>query len=177
MPEDLETPRTLLRPFRPSDVEAAFGWFHDPEVMRFIPNGPDATLEASAARISRYLDHEAKFGFSKWIILDRVSGLPIGDSGFFYLPDMKRVELGYRLSKPWWGRGLATEVACKWIQVAHPWYGFERVFAFAHPENPASLHVMEKVGFRYSHHEELYGTNSPLYAMDLTARYSVCRAI
>jgi ribosomal-protein-alanine N-acetyltransferase len=170
MPKVLETPRTFLRPFCLSDAEAAFDWFHDPEVMRFIPHGPDATLEASSARISRYLDHEAKFGFSKWIIFDRATGLPIGDSGFFYLPDLKRVELGYRLAKPWWGRGLATEVAFKWIEAAHPWYGFERVFAFAHPQNPASLHVMEKVGFRFSHQEELYGTNSPLYTIELIAR-------
>jgi RimJ/RimL family protein N-acetyltransferase len=169
MHEILETARTFLRPFTLSDAEAAFGWFHDPDVMRFIPHGPDATLEASAARISRYLDHEKKFGFSKWIILDRATGLPIGDSGFFYLPDLKRVELGYRLAKSWWKRGLATEVASKWIEMARPWYGFERVFAFAHPENPASLHVMEKVGFRYSHNEELYGTTSPLYTMELTS--------
>jgi RimJ/RimL family protein N-acetyltransferase len=168
MPEILETPRTRLRPFNPSDAEAAFGWFNNPEVMRFIPHGPDATLEASSGRISRYLDHEKKFGFSKWIILDRATGLPIGDSGYFYLPDMKRVELGYRLAKAWWGRGLATEVARKWIEVAHAWYGFERVFAFAHPENSASLNVMEKVGFHYSHHEALYGTNSPLYTMEFT---------
>jgi len=163
----LETTRTRLRPFQPADVEAAFGWFSDPEVMRFIPYGPDAAREASSARIARYLEHEVKYGFSKWIILDRESGVPIGDSGFFHLPDLKRVELGYRLAKPWWGRGLATEVASRWIEVARPWYGFECVYAFANPENAPSIQVMKKAGFHYSHREELYGMDAPLYSLEL----------
>ncbi len=166
----LETSRTRLRPFQPSDAEAAFSWFSDFEVMRFIPFGPDATLEASSARLARYLEHETKYGFSKWIILDRETGVPIGDSGFFHLPDLKRVELGYRLAKPWWGQGLATEVAAKWLEVARPWYGFERIYAFASPENAPSIQVMKKVGFHYSHREELYGMDAPLYSLDLKSR-------
>lgn len=163
----LETTRTRLRCFQPSDVEAAFGWFSDPEVMRFIPHGPDTTLEASATRIAKYLAHEARHGFSKWIILDRETGVPIGDSGFFHLPDLKRVELGYRLAKPWWDRGLATEVASKWMEVAPLWYGFDCVYAFAHPENTPSLRVMKKIGFTYSHCEQLYGIDAPLYLLEL----------
>jgi hypothetical protein len=31
-------------------VEAAFGWFSDPEVMRFVPSGPDGSLEATRKR-------------------------------------------------------------------------------------------------------------------------------
>lgn len=168
-PAFLETARTRLRPFQISDAEAAFGWFSDPEVMRFIPHGPDATLEASSSRIARYLEHEIKHGFSKWIILDRETGVPIGDSGFFHLPDLKRVELGYRLAKTWWGRGLATEVAAKWVEVARSWYGFERVYAFANPENAPSIQVMKKAGFQYSHREELYGIDAPLYSLGLKA--------
>jgi ribosomal-protein-alanine N-acetyltransferase len=167
MSKTLETMRTILRPFLLSDAEAAFGWFSDPDVMRFIPNGPDSTMEESIARISRYKEHESKYGFSKWIILDRETGVPIGDSGFFHLPDLKRIELGYRLAKPSWGRGLATEVASKWIEIAATWYGFDKVYAFACPGNAPSIRVMEKIGFHYSHREELYGIAAPLYSLKL----------
>ncbi len=135
--------------------------------MRFIPHGADTTPAGSAERIARYLDHESKYGFSKWIILDRETGVPIGDSGFFHLPDLKRVELGYRLAKPWWGCGLATEVASKWMEVAREWYGFDNVYAFANPDNAPSLRVMTKIGFHYSHREELYGMDAPLYVLQL----------
>jgi ribosomal-protein-alanine N-acetyltransferase len=129
-------------------------------------------MEASASRIAKYREHEAKYGFSKWIILDRESGLPIGDAGFFHFADLKRVELGYRLSKAWWKRGVATEVAAGWIKVARPWYGFGKVYAYAHPIHSASLRVMQKVGFCYSHREEINGTEASVYSLDLETKPS-----
>jgi len=168
----LETARTILRPFEESDAEAAFAWFSDAEVMRYIPNGADASSEDSRARIARYRAHEAKHGFSKWLILDKVTGRPIGDSGFYTLSGGElhgkpRPELGYRLTRQEWGRGLATEVATRWLEVAAPWYGFTKVFAFAHPEHHASLHVIQKLGFTYSHRETFYGMEAPLYVRDV----------
>jgi RimJ/RimL family protein N-acetyltransferase len=58
-------------------------------------------------------------------------------------------------------------VASKWVEVARAWYGFEKVYAFAHPDNGASLAVMKKIGFHYSHRETLYGMDAPLYMLDL----------
>ncbi len=169
VPHVLSTARTHLRPFELTDADAAFAWFSDPEVMRYIPSPPDATVRQTEERIGRYLDHGRKHGFSKWIIIDEMTGAPLGDAGFFTLPDSDRVELGYRLARPAWGKGLATEVAARWLQVAPEWYGFREVFAFAHPENRASLHVMEKLGFRFSHMERVYGMDVPLHRLTLAS--------
>ncbi len=163
----LETPRTRLRPFALSDAETAFSWMSDTEVMRFIPLGPDYTIGQTSARISRYIGHQETHGFSKWIILDRESEQPIGDSGFSFLPDGKRVELGYRLRRSHWGQGLATEVATRWIEVASDFLTGETLYAFAHPENAASLHVMTKVGFTYFQNETFYGLDAPLYSLEI----------
>lgn len=38
--QPLTTDRLALRPFRSNDVEAAFCFFSDPEVMHFSLNGP-----------------------------------------------------------------------------------------------------------------------------------------
>jgi RimJ/RimL family protein N-acetyltransferase len=91
------------------------------------------------------------------LIHEADSGTPIGDSGFFYLPDGERVELGYRLKRAHWRRGLATEVAAKWLSVAMEWFGFTEVYAFAHPGNVVSLHIIKKLSFQYSGIERLYG--------------------
>ena len=163
----LETERMILRPFRASDAAASFAWFSDPEVMRFIPNGRDETLGQSSARVARYMAHQELHGFSKWIILERVSGEPIGDAGFVMLPDGRRPELGYRFARSSWGHGLATEVARRWIEVALPWFGFTRIHAFALAENGASRKVIEKAGFTLAAEEELYGVKVPLYTLDL----------
>ena len=54
----LETTRTQMRPFAASDVSEAFIWLSNPEVMRYIPFGPDRTVNETSARISRYIDHQ-----------------------------------------------------------------------------------------------------------------------
>lgn len=74
-----------MRPFEPEDVEEAFTWFGDPVVMRFIPGGPDTSMEKTKKRLAEYQEHQTAHGFSKWIILDRRSGCGIGYSGLLDL--------------------------------------------------------------------------------------------
>jgi ribosomal-protein-alanine N-acetyltransferase len=167
MQNTLETARTQLRPFGISDAAEAFRWFSDSEVMRFIPHGPDHSVDQTSSRIARYIDHQNTHKFSKWIIIEQRSQKPIGDSGFYFLPDGKRIELGYRLSRDYWGQGFATEVAMRWLDVASEFLDAKTLFAFAHPENVASIRVMTKLGFEYVQNETFYGLNAPLYARNL----------
>jgi len=81
----LETSRLILRPFESGDVEAAFGWFGDPIVMRFTPSGPDTSIDQTKARLANYQTHQNAHGFSKWIILEQQLGRAIGDSGLLKL--------------------------------------------------------------------------------------------
>src|SRR5258708_7145986 len=76
----IETSRLILRPFESGDVGAAFTWFGNPIVMRFTPTGPDTSIEQTKARLAKYQEHQTAHGFSKWSILYRRLGLPIGDS-------------------------------------------------------------------------------------------------
>src|SRR5436190_16801002 len=115
MTDRIETERLRLRPFEEADAREAFAWFSDVEVMQFIPRGPDRTVEDSHRRIAGYRDHQARFGFSKWIVEDRETGEAIGDSGLFHLPDGQRIELGFRLARPHWGKGLAAEAGRGWL--------------------------------------------------------------
>jgi RimJ/RimL family protein N-acetyltransferase len=87
MKATLETSRLILSPFESSDLEAAFGWFGDPIVMRFTPTGPDTSIDQTKARLANYQAHQATHGFSKWIILERPSRRAIGDSGLLKIED------------------------------------------------------------------------------------------
>ncbi len=144
----IETPRTILRPFSEQDAEAAFRWLGDPAVMRFIPSGLDASVEDTQKRIAMYREHQTAHGFSRWVIRERASGLLIGDSGLLALEAVGGIDLGFRLAVPHWGKGFATEVAKAWVQAAVHDLGLPRLFAFSHPQNVASVRVLEKVGFR-----------------------------
>lgn len=166
-PLHIETTRTILRPFRLTDATEAHRWFSDVEVMRFIPSPPDKSEEETAVRIRRYMAHEQQHGFSKWVIEEKDSGRLIGDCGLYTMPDGVRVELGYRLARPYWGLGLATEISRAWLEHVKMFTHQPVIHAFANPDNAASLHVIQKLGFQYSHHETVYGWNAPVYVMEL----------
>lgn len=165
MPKILETPRLILRPFESNDVEAAFGWFGDPLVMRFTATGPDKSLKETQIRLARYQEHDAAHGFSKWMVLDRVSGSPIGDAGLIDLKECGWIDLGYRFAQPHWGKGLATEAASAWIRTAFDEFHFGQINAFVHPENIASIRVLQKLNFQTVRRDIIMGMDAILFAL------------
>lgn len=166
MPARTQTVRLILRPFEPSDAEAAFRWLGDSVVMRFTPSGPDKCIEETRARLAGYQNHQRAHGFSKWLILERDSGVAIGDSGLLVLQDYGWVDLGFRFAQPYWVKGLATEVASAWIHTAFDDLGVSRLGAFVHPQNAASIRVLEKVGFRVERHGMVMGMDSIVFSLE-----------
>jgi [ribosomal protein S5]-alanine N-acetyltransferase len=169
MQNRIETERLILRPFEASDAEVAFEWFGDRVVMRFTPTGPDKSIEQTEARLRLFMEHQKAHGFSKWLILDRASGAAIGDSGLLVLKDYGWVDLGFRFAQPYWGKGLATEVASAWVRAAVDEFGLSRLGAFAHPENRASIRVLEKRGFKIERRRMVFGMDSVVFSLDAKA--------
>jgi len=166
----IETRRLILRPFEPTDVEAAFGWFGDPVVMRFTTTGPDKSIAETKARLAGFVEHQKAHGFSKWLVLERDSGTAIGDSGLLVLQDYGWVDLGFRFALAYWGKGLATEAASAWVRAAFDDFGLIRLGAFVHPENVASIRILEKVGFRAERRGKVIGMESIVFFMDANTR-------
>jgi len=169
----IETNRLILRPFELSDAQAAFGWLGDPVVMRFTPTGPDKSIEETKTRLVAFVNHQQAHDFSKWLVLDRDSGVAIGDSGLLVLQDYGWIDLGFRFAQQYWGKGLATEAASAWVRAAFDEFYLKRLGAFVHPENVASIRVLEKVGFREERHETVMGMDSIVFSLDVSTSNSV----
>jgi RimJ/RimL family protein N-acetyltransferase len=60
----IETNRLILRPFEPSDAQAAFTWLGDPLVMQFTPSGPDKSIEETRTWLARYESMGSSTGWS-----------------------------------------------------------------------------------------------------------------
>jgi len=161
----LETPRLRLRPFVPEEAGAVFQYRRDADVMRYIAVGADKTLEDTQKVLDRYFAHQEKYGFSKWAVVLRETGEVIGDSGLLLVEDGPDFDLGYRLAREYWGKGFATECGCAWVEAAFSRFGLERVVAFAHPGNTASIRVMTKLGMRFERRSRFYGMDSVLYSI------------
>ena len=145
----LETDRMYFRQFRDADAQLLFELDSDPEVMRFISKGePTPLARIQNEFIPKFLDYYRRSppqGF--WAAHLRESGTFIG---WFHLrPDKisaAEMELGYRLQRNVWGRGLATEGSKALLARAFNEWGYEKVCARTLAENAASRRVMEKAG-------------------------------
>ena len=144
----LTTERLILRRWRESDRETFARMNADPGVMEFFP--ALLSREESDALIDRIEAHFEEHGFGLFAAEVRGDGSLIGFTGLnnpdFPAPFMPSVEIGWRLRKEYWGRGLATEAARAVL-----YYGFEtlrlkEIVAFTVPANTRSRRVMEKLG-------------------------------
>jgi len=172
METQIQTARLLLRPFQPSDIEAAFTWFGDPVVMHLTVTGPDKSFEETKRRLAFYDQHQRAHGYSKWIILDADSGTAIGDSGLLVLEEYGWIDLGFRLAQQYWGRGLATEAASAWVRVAFDKLHIERLGAFVHPKNAASIRVLEKLGFQAERRDTVMCMESIVFSLTANSNSS-----
>jgi RimJ/RimL family protein N-acetyltransferase len=125
---------------RIDDVDLLVELDSDPDVMRFLTGRPSTRTEVEAF-IRRNLGH-------RWIAVDRTSGEFVGWFGLVPCDD-DTFEIGYRLGRQWWGRGLATEGARAIIDGAFTVLGARRVTAQSMAVNQRSRRVMERCGMRY----------------------------
>lgn len=87
----------------------------------------------------------------------------MGDSGLYHFPDGKRVELGFRFAKPYWGQGYAMEVGQAWLQWFDENLSGKPLFADVFPTHSRSQKVLKKLGFELSHTESVYGVTMWIY--------------
>jgi ribosomal-protein-alanine N-acetyltransferase len=154
--DSLTTPSLDLRPFADGDVVAMHRIYSDPVVMRYVATGAAANIAATERLLRDYGVHQRAHGFSFWGMVERASGMLIGDAGLYRTPTGE-VELGYTLAVAAWGRGYATEAASAWLEAAFGPLGITEVIALAEPANGASLRVLEKVGMQRTGERSAFG--------------------
>ncbi len=137
--------------------------------MRYIGTGTShsESIDDTERRLQDLIDHQDEHGFSLWAVTERANGTVMGDAGLIhYAHRGPEIELAYRLAKPYWGRGYATEAARAWVRHGFDELGLDRIVALTHPENVASRRVLEKVGMRYERMTDYNGVAARLYAIE-----------
>lgn len=146
---NITTERLTLRPFQINDIEATHQLLSDPEVMRFSLNGPYSKKKSTDFIIQCMQKSENNLP-SLLAIIDKKNSMLIGSCGFFpqKILGKQELELGYRLLKDYWGKGLATEAAVAVKAHARDKMGLNRLISLIEKENTASIRVAEKNGFK-----------------------------
>jgi RimJ/RimL family protein N-acetyltransferase len=148
MPE-IETARLRLRECSLKDLDELSIIRANPDVMKFIGNGNPQSREDVKQVIREIREHWRKHLFGRWAVEHKQDKRIIGLCGLNYLEDSSEVEIGYTLSKEYWHKGFATEVAAATLRYGFEEVELERIVAVAFPENTPSRRVMEKIGMRY----------------------------
>lgn len=161
----LRTRRLLIRPFEDRDAEDMQSVYGDPEVMRYVGNGGAISPDETAALLRSYRQHQREHGYAVWAVIDPGLATPIGDVGFAMTEH--GIELGYTLGRRWWARGLATEAARRCIELASETLALPRLVAIADVANPASAHVLTKLGFRHERVLMAYGRPHQRFSLEV----------
>lgn len=143
----LETDRMILRPYEAADIDAMAAMFDDPEVTAFTYLGRRDRAQTQTV-LDGYMSFLAEHGWGMLAMLDRTTGEYLGEVGLFVSP-MGSVALRYALARAGWGKGYATEASAAVIDDTFDRLGLDRLVAGVKFENPASLRVVEKLGFVY----------------------------
>ncbi len=147
----VETSRLVLRRFTPDDLDVLMALDNDADVMHFLNNGAPVerteVAEALEHWIAAYGDAP---GLGFWAADDNRTGDFVG--WFHFRPSdhagATEPELGYRLRREYWGRGLAAEGSRALIDKGFEELDIGRVVAETMSVHAASRRVMEKAGLR-----------------------------
>ena len=162
----IETERLIIRPFREEDFEPAYRMNLDAEVTKYTGDGGVVSREETERRIREdvFTDYE-KHGFGRLAVELKSENKFIGFTGLKYLEDLKEVDLGYRFMKNYWGMGIATESAKASINLGFEKLGLSKIIAMTLPENTGSIHVLDKLQFKFDKHFMEDGIQLNLYSL------------
>lgn len=152
--EVLETARLRLRPLEDRDRADFAAMNADPAVMVHFP--APLTRKESDAALERIRQRYRDEGHAFAAIESRIDGAFLGMAGIarvhFAAPVAGETEIGWRLARPYWGQGFASEAARAWLDHGLDALGLDRIVAFTARANTRSQAVMERIGMTRAAH-------------------------
>jgi RimJ/RimL family protein N-acetyltransferase len=141
----VETPRLVLRPLNVRDVEDIVSTIGDYEVSKMLARVPHPYTRDHAAAFVAFAQRNAvaRRGIAFGVTL---AGRVIGVVGLDAIRARNRI--GYWFARRHWGRGYATEAVGAVAAYAFEVLGVRVLRAGVFVDNPASLRVLAKIGFR-----------------------------
>jgi ribosomal-protein-alanine N-acetyltransferase len=149
----IETERLLIRDLEEYDAKGIFQLDSDPDVHEFLGKNPINTIDEAKQVINFIRNQYVDNGIGRWAIIDKKTDDFIGWTGLKYEQglrvDFSYYDLGYRLRKKYWGKGIATESAIQSLK-----YGFEKldlkeIGAAADVDHLVSNKILKKIGLKF----------------------------
>lgn len=161
-----------LSAIRECDKAAFVTFLNDRDIYNNTLRIPHPYSDEDAEKfIGIAADATAKHGHPVHFAIRDESEQLIGGCGFDDLSYGHRAEIGYWLAKPYWGRGIVTDVVRSVCAFALVEWKLVRITAHVFVLNTASARVLEKNGFEFEgllrkhHRKDGRFLDSRLYAL------------
>ena len=146
----LKTERLTLRPWKQSDLDDLFTYASVDGVGQMAGWKPHADRAESQAILNLFMEEKKTFALE---FRDRAIGSlgieAYDEERFPEFQGKQCREIGYVLSKEYWGQGLMTEAVKEAIRYLFEDVGLDVIFCGYFLFNSRSRRVQEKCGFRY----------------------------
>jgi len=142
----LESERLLLRPLQAEDLPTVAKLIGEYDVAKNLSTVPyPYALSDAEAYYAKHCEKRAKGEDHLFVIARKGDERLMGQVGLHLKDGI--FEMGYWLGKPYWKLGYATEAAKRAAEFAFRELKAERIAAGWFRDNPASGHVLAKLGF------------------------------
>ncbi len=166
----IETDRLIIRDIEESDAEGIFDLDSDPEVHEFLDNSLVKTIDEARDVINYIRKQYVENGIGRLAIIDKETNDFIGWTGLKYEQGIREnfsyYDLGYRLRKKYWGKGIATETAIESLKLGFTKFNLNEIYAAADVNNIGSNKILKKVGLKYIETFELDGKSHYWYKIE-----------
>jgi ribosomal-protein-alanine N-acetyltransferase len=140
----------LLRAPEASDAVAVLAVHGDPDANRFNPAGPMREGSQAAETLERWRAEWAREGFGYWAVSADDDDAVIAFGGIARRTWRRRpvLNLYFRVAPPAWGRGVASAVAGRAVQLASRHLADLPIVARTRPGNVAAIRVALHAGLQ-----------------------------
>lgn len=136
--------RVRLRKLVLADAHALHAIYSDVEAMTWWSHPPHETFAETEAKLARNL---VSVDWRAWAITLNGDDTAIGSMAAHEKRQGGVAEIGYSLTRAYWGRGLAREAVGLLISYLFEVEGYRRIFADTDPDNAASNGLLTRLGF------------------------------
>lgn len=165
MPALATSARLQLHDWEPADAQAFFELTRDPGFGAYsITDYAQADLFQARRWIERNAELRSRTGLGKWAVRLKSEQALLGMGGLtpWDWEGEALVDITYRLRQSAWGRGIGGELSQLLLSYGLK-LGLCNLTATITPDNAASLHLIEKLGFRLDRRIILLGVETLLY--------------
>ncbi len=156
----IKTGRLGFRQWREDDLVIAKKLWGDYEVTKFFDARDKLSQNEIQERLAKEIITEKEHGVQYWPIFLLETNEHIGCCGIRPYDQSQQIyEIGFHIRSNQWRRGYAREAAVAIIDYAFNTLKVSGLFAGHNPKNDASRHLLEQLGFRYTHDEYYPPTN------------------